>query len=207
MAEVVIIGFIFDGRKVEPTHKNSSSTLSLKKCNEISVNKQCCVQFSIGKNLQEQVLCDVVPMDACHILLGRPWQFDGKAVYDGYRNTYSFQHSGRTMVLIPFKEDSMTKPSKVGNKPPSKIETEQTLLFLQSLKITQQGLVIILLNENEPQAQHPTEVKNLLHEFSPVFPDQLPNGLPPIREEQHAINFIPGSVIPNKPTYPMLPKN
>jgi hypothetical protein len=50
----------------------------LRKGNDIMVSKKCLVQFSIGKNYKDEVLCDVVPMDACHILLDRPWQFDRK---------------------------------------------------------------------------------------------------------------------------------
>ena len=38
---------------------------------ELSVDKQVKVEFSIG-NYKDNVLCDVVPMEACHILLGRP---------------------------------------------------------------------------------------------------------------------------------------
>jgi hypothetical protein len=34
-------------------------------------------KFHLG-NYHDQVLCDVVPMDAFHLLLGRPWQFDWK---------------------------------------------------------------------------------------------------------------------------------
>jgi len=39
---------------------------------ELIIDKQVKVKFSIGK-YQDNVLCDVVPMEACHILLGRPW--------------------------------------------------------------------------------------------------------------------------------------
>ena len=39
---------------------------------EIKVNKQVLINFSIG-NYKEEVLCDLVPMEATHILLGRPW--------------------------------------------------------------------------------------------------------------------------------------
>ena len=35
------------------------------------VNKQVLISFSIGK-YKDEVLCDVVPMVATHILLGRP---------------------------------------------------------------------------------------------------------------------------------------
>ena len=38
---------------------------------EVKVTKQVVVPFSIGKYVDE-VLCDVVPMQASHILLGRP---------------------------------------------------------------------------------------------------------------------------------------
>jgi len=29
-------------------------------------------------NYVYQVLCDIVPMEACHVLLGKPWQFAEK---------------------------------------------------------------------------------------------------------------------------------
>ena len=42
-------------------------------------------------------------MDACHILLGRPWQFDRDAVHEGKRNVYSFEMKGKRHSLRPFK--------------------------------------------------------------------------------------------------------
>ena len=42
---------------------------------KVMVNEQCLVKFKIG-SYQDEVLCDVIPMDICHMLLGRPWQFD-----------------------------------------------------------------------------------------------------------------------------------
>ncbi|GKV26633.1 hypothetical protein SLEP1_g35898 [Rubroshorea leprosula] len=43
-------------------------------------------------------------------------------------------------------------------------------------------------------------------QFSDVVPDEIPHGLPPMRDIQHAIDFIRGSVIPNKPAYQMNPQ-
>ncbi|GJS01618.1 reverse transcriptase domain-containing protein [Tanacetum coccineum] len=40
-------------------------------------------------------------MDACHILLERPWQYDRKAKHDGFWNTYSFIKDGINIVLAP----------------------------------------------------------------------------------------------------------
>jgi len=43
-----------------------------KKGNDVKVTKRCLVSFSIRKKYFDEVWCDVVPMDVCHILLGRP---------------------------------------------------------------------------------------------------------------------------------------
>jgi len=43
----------------------------LNECGEVKVNKQVLVAFTIGR-YSDEVLCDVVPMHAGHILLGRP---------------------------------------------------------------------------------------------------------------------------------------
>ncbi|XP_042423751.1 uncharacterized protein LOC122011425, partial [Zingiber officinale] len=48
---------------------------------ELVVNQQVLINFSIGK-YEDQVLCDIVPMEASHILLGRPWQFDRRDFED-----------------------------------------------------------------------------------------------------------------------------
>jgi hypothetical protein len=75
----------------------------LNDCGEIKVNKQVLISFSIGK-YKDEVLCDVVPMHAGHILLGRPWQFDRKVTHDGFKNRYSFVKDSRTVTLVPLTQ-------------------------------------------------------------------------------------------------------
>jgi hypothetical protein len=67
---------------------------------EIRVNKQVLVAFRIGK-YEDEVLCDIVPMQAGHLLLGRPWQFDRHVKYDGFTNKYSFVLNQRSITLVP----------------------------------------------------------------------------------------------------------
>lgn len=72
----------------------------LNESGEVKVTKQVVVLFSIGWYVDE-VKCNVVPMQAGHLLLGRPWQFDRKVSHDGYHNQYSFLLNGRTILLHP----------------------------------------------------------------------------------------------------------
>ena len=58
------------------------------------------MSFSTGK-YKDEVTCDVVPMNAGHILLGRPWQFDRHVTHDGYTNRYSFVLNKRSITLVP----------------------------------------------------------------------------------------------------------
>ncbi|KAL4290500.1 hypothetical protein GQ457_14G015810 [Hibiscus cannabinus] len=67
---------------------------------ELKVTKQVLIPFSIG-SYKDEVLCDVVPMHATHMLLGRPWQFDRKVMHDGYSNRYSFTYDGKKHTLAP----------------------------------------------------------------------------------------------------------
>jgi hypothetical protein len=43
----------------------------LNECGEVKVTKQALIVFAIGK-YSDEVMCDVVPMHATHLLLGRP---------------------------------------------------------------------------------------------------------------------------------------
>ena len=76
-----------------------------KKGNEVIVNKRCLIKFSIGKTYTDEAWCDVILMDACHLLLGRPWQYDRKVIHDGGKNTYTFWKDGSKIILLPFKDE------------------------------------------------------------------------------------------------------
>jgi len=68
----------------------------------LRISHRCLVSFSIGKSYQDELWCDIIPMDACHILLGRPWLYDRRVMHDGYQNTYTFHKDGRQFTLAPF---------------------------------------------------------------------------------------------------------
>jgi len=66
---------------------------------------------------------DVVPMQACSILLGSPWEFDNDALHHGKTNTYTFMHENKNITLLPLSPMDIVKHAKeINNKPPINID-------------------------------------------------------------------------------------
>ncbi|GJY95271.1 putative nucleotidyltransferase, ribonuclease H [Tanacetum coccineum] len=168
----------------------------LKKGGEVTVSKRVLVAFSVGTTYKDSVWCDVVPMDACHLLLGRPWEYDRDTTHYGRANTYSFLFDGVKITLMP------NKPKELINKP-----TGNLLTLSQFQDELQMGddVFVLIGKEVAKDSEIPKAMIPLLKEFSDVFPDELPDGLPPLRDIQHHIDLEPGSQLPNKPHYRMSP--
>jgi hypothetical protein len=47
------------------------------------------------------VECDVAPMSVCHLMLGRPWQYDQYSQHCGRTNQYTLDLKWRKFVLKP----------------------------------------------------------------------------------------------------------
>ena len=67
-------------------------------CGKIRITRQVLVSFLIG-NFKDQVTYDVVPMQATHILLGKPWKFDREANHEGKTNKYKISKNGKSHTL------------------------------------------------------------------------------------------------------------
>lgn len=88
---------------------------SIKKGTKIIVTERCKVSFSIGKYKYE-VYCDVVDMNTCNLLFGRPWQYNVNAWYGGQENIYRFDNDEISFTSMPLKGNSQPKPCKAGGK-------------------------------------------------------------------------------------------
>nr|KYP49516.1 hypothetical protein KK1_028711 [Cajanus cajan]KYP49520.1 hypothetical protein KK1_028716 [Cajanus cajan] len=67
---------------------------------DIIMDKQVKFKFFIS-TYEDHVVCDIVSMEAFHILLGRPWQFDKKIMHNGLTNEITFTYKENKFVLQP----------------------------------------------------------------------------------------------------------
>ena len=67
-------------------------------------------------------------------------------------------------------------------------------------------MALAAIEETESEKEIPKEVEPIMAEFVDVVPEEIPHGLPPMRDIQHQIDLVPGSVLPNKPAHRMSPK-
>nr|KYP60180.1 Transposon Ty3-G Gag-Pol polyprotein [Cajanus cajan] len=175
---------------------------------DMVVNQQVEVEFSIG-NYKDKVKCDVVPMEACHILLGRPWQFDKQTHHDGFSNKITFTHKGKKFVLHPLTpsqvvEDQVqmkTKQIVQEEKIDSKTLSKTSLLFESSSYILMCRGTLTCTATNLVELSLPLEIQNLLIEFDDIFPSEGPMGLPPFRGIEHQIHFVLGASLLNRAAY------
>ena len=67
---------------------------------DIKIGYKVKVPFKIGEYV-DIVECDVAPMTVCHMLLGRPWQYDRYTQHCGRTNQYTLDLKGKKFVLKP----------------------------------------------------------------------------------------------------------
>ncbi|KAD4586628.1 hypothetical protein E3N88_24229 [Mikania micrantha] len=122
-----------------------------------------------------------------------------RVMHDGYLNTYTFNHNNHRIVLTP-----------ISPKAPILAPPTPLTILLKAAQHEFQYVEFILsgFEDNQPKTSPPIHplAKPLLDSFSRVFPDEIPAGLPPMCLIQHKIDFIPGSILPNKPAYRTNPK-
>lgn len=102
-------------------------------------------------------------MDVCHIILGRPWQYDRKVVHDGSHNTYSFVKDGTKIKLSPMR---------IGGGSKSETEAKEALFTRSQVQNHvnngEELYVLVILEENNAEKDLNPKIQPLLQEFQDV---------------------------------------
>lgn len=178
----------------------------VKRGSQVRVSMTCKVLISIGKHYKEEITCDVLDMDVCHILLGRPWQYDNDITYRGRDNVIMFTWGNHKIAMAPVKDFCNTAKEKKSSFLVMTHDDKELDGDVQEARCFYPLVVKGLLSAVTEETSTPREVLEILDDFKELIAEELPNDLPPMRDIQHHIDLIPGSSLPNLPHYRMSPK-
>ncbi|XP_051121605.1 uncharacterized protein LOC127245005 [Andrographis paniculata] len=99
----------------------------------LRVDRQAIVTFSVC-GFSDDVLCDVCPMTACHILLGRPWQFDRRVLYDGYKNQISFTKGHKKLSIFALPLETIRRDAEHLHRTMRDVEKSKGVVVTVSAK-------------------------------------------------------------------------
>jgi hypothetical protein len=169
------------------------------------------VHFSIGTN-HDYADCDIVPTQACSLLLGCPWEFDTDVVYHGRSNKYTIVHNGKEIILLPLMPNEIVQCDRAiveTAKRESEIQHDQTTPPLSSnaIKLKSHAMLAtwsdlfvpatvdapflalvcrqVSFSLDDISTPLPHAITNLLTEFKDVFPPKIPPRLPLLRGIEH----------------------
>nr|GEX72059.1 reverse transcriptase domain-containing protein [Tanacetum cinerariifolium] len=116
----------------------------------------------------DELWCEVIPMDACYILLGRPWLYDRRVKHDGYRNTYTFKKDGVSIMLPPLNPK---------DAPPDRVLISKTD-FVGLVKVSPPSVVfgLLMIEENPITVAAPLSMVPVI---GWCVPDTLSHGADP----------------------------
>nr|GEV91999.1 reverse transcriptase domain-containing protein [Tanacetum cinerariifolium] len=153
------------------THKQDSLALKVEK--QLSAKQKTTTRFGSSSRAPQlatgPVRCEVIPMDACHVLLGRPWLYDRRVKHDGYRNTYTFKKDGVSITLAPLN---------LKDAPPDRVLISKTD-FVGLVKVSPPSVVfgLLMIKENPVTTAASLSMVSLFNEFKDAFPEEIHAGL------------------------------
>ena len=150
----------------------------------------------------------ILPIKDYEVVLGMDWLRAVNPVVDWRTADIKFnpvsgvEEEGASSSIVD--EDKQDLSSYRGES--DEVAEFQVISSRQFERLVRQGKVeamVLGAAVSSPNDEVVSEVARLREEFSDVFIDDLPPGLPPERMVEHAIEVVPGSEPPHRPPYRM----
>jgi hypothetical protein len=84
---------------ITKTHKKPYPLGWIHNDNQLQVNRQRVLKFSINSQFIDEVELDVVPLDICGIVLGSPYLYDMKEIFYHEDNKYQLTKYGKEYIV------------------------------------------------------------------------------------------------------------
>ncbi|GJW32316.1 hypothetical protein Tco_0052348 [Tanacetum coccineum] len=160
---------VFEVDEALNIENSRASSFKIKKGPTLMVNEICKAPLVIGKHYNELVTCDVVVIEACHLLLRRPWQHDVDSTHQG---VISPKKKLKSKTLVTWSPPLSPKEFQAERK-----ETGASYaLVVKGVKDVMENAI-------------PVAIKPLLAEFGKIVTDDTLDALPPLRNIQHQIDL------------------
>lgn len=161
-----------------------------------TINRMVKIQkLQLNSCKSNNITAYAMPLQRYDLILGAPWLYDTNPMIDWVRHTLTFK-KGTTSITEVANETNPKEKLECNSIYVSKHQFARTKpmaeLFTVYLANTEKG------NRNSESLP---EVTKLLTDFKDIFPENLPNKLPPRRTLDHAIDLIPGAIPPSRPIY------
>ncbi|KAK1648887.1 hypothetical protein QYE76_066692 [Lolium multiflorum] len=156
-------------------HNNPYHIQWLSDNGNVKIQHTVTISFKIGA-YEDTVDCDVVPMTVCHMLLGRPWQYDKKANHDGHTNDYSFKVDDKYFILRP-----MTPSQVIADNARALARAKEATIHSEM-----RGERVIHQKESERHKPYVSEMKSVLLAT---------------KSEMREVNHTPSTKVPSVLTY------
>ncbi|KAJ9515361.1 hypothetical protein QJQ45_006622 [Haematococcus lacustris] len=151
-------------------------------------------RFRMGSYKGEQTL-HCTRLHGFDIILGKPWLAHINPRIDWKHNIMTFQHAGKKHTL---------RPPPAPRDPDLDKYTISTAGLRVAVRTKQPMFMVSITPADQPAENHQVmDCTPVLKEFTSVFPEDLPSGLPPARAVDHRIDLEPNKRPPVRSTYAM----
>lgn len=175
------------------------------------------VQFKVNHSeYKDQDTFHVVDLGDFDMVLGKPWLRRLNPVIDWVHNTLKFTFGGRNILIASRNSPQQCLANSLilniaqFRKAEASKPREQPLL-LCTIKQLEDGEIDFKIDSpSHSKVDLPVDWKEQMSQIASKYKDVLPEGdvqptYPPARAIEHEVPIIPGSTIPNRPTYRMSP--